>query len=90
MPEARFDQHAAYPCKGLLQALEQGCEEPLQPGGDIQRSFLAGFENVVIAGAVVEDARGHGIKTNGLLFVLGQRQVGDGASKAAVAVIEGV
>ncbi|MNE92726.1 hypothetical protein D3C80_1904870 [compost metagenome] len=29
LPEARFDQHAAYPGKGLLQALEQGCEEPL-------------------------------------------------------------
>jgi len=62
----------------------------LQPGGDIQRAFLARFEDAVIAGAVIEDARRHGVKADGLLFSLSQCQVSDGARKAAVAVIEGV
>ncbi|MNN60706.1 hypothetical protein D3C81_1759030 [compost metagenome] len=90
LPEARLDQHTVDTSKGLLQALEQRCEEPLQPGGDIQRALLAGLQDAVIAGAVVEDARRHGVKADGLLFALSQCQVGDGARKATVAIIEGV
>ena len=90
LPEARLDQHAVDTSEGLLQALEQRCEEPLQPGSDFQHALLAGFQDAVIADAVVEDARRHGVKTDGLLFALSQCQVGDGARKATVAVIEGV
>ncbi|MCY1449260.1 hypothetical protein D9M71_659870 [compost metagenome] len=90
LPKARFGQYAVDTGKCLLQTFKQCAEKPLQPGSDIQRAFLARFEDVVIAGSVVEDACGHGVKTDGLLFALGQRQVCDGASKTAVAVIEGV
>lgn len=90
LPEARLDQHSVDTSKGLLQALEQRYEEPLQPGGDIQCAPLARFQDAVIASAVIENARGHGVKADGLLFALSQCQVGDGARKAAVAVIKGV
>ncbi|MOA20042.1 hypothetical protein D3C78_1404590 [compost metagenome] len=73
-----------------MQAVQQGGEEPLQPGGDVQPVFLAGFENAVVAGAVVEDARRHGVETYGLALALGQGEVGEGAGQAAVAVVERV
>lgn len=90
LPEACLDQYAVDTSKGLLQALEQRREEPLQPCGDIQRALLARFQDAVIASAVIEDARRHGVKADGLLFALSQCQVGDGAGKATVAIIEGV
>lgn len=57
LPEARLGQHPSYSGLGLFQAVEQRCEEPLQLSGDIQCAFLTGFEDSVVAGAVVEDAR---------------------------------
>lgn len=90
LPEARFDQQPIDSSQGLLQALEQRCEEPLQPWGDVQRAFLARFQDAVVAGAVIEDARRHGVEADGLLFALGQCQISDCASEATVAVIERV
>ncbi len=41
-----------------------------------------------MARAVLEDARGHGVEADGLLLALGQYQIGDGARKATIAVVE--
>ncbi|MNT82294.1 hypothetical protein D3C72_2220070 [compost metagenome] len=65
-------------------------QEPFEPGGDVQSVSLAAFEDAVIAGAVVEDAGGHGIKADGLILTLSQCQVSDGTGQAAVAIVEWV
>lgn len=54
----------------------------------MQSAFLTGFENAVVTGAVIEDARGHVVEADGLLLTLGQCQIGDGARQAAVPITE--
>ena len=79
LPEARLDQHSVDTSKSLLQAIEQRREKPLQPSSDVQYAFLAGFKHAVIACSVIKDACGQGIEADGLMFALGQGQIGDGA-----------
>ena len=88
LPEARLDQHTVDTSKGLLQVIKRCSEKPLQPGGDVQGTFLASFKDAVITSVFIKDARGHGIEANSLLLALSQCLVGNGAREAAVAVIE--
>ncbi|MNT26085.1 hypothetical protein D3C72_1616370 [compost metagenome] len=90
LPEAGFAQHPLDPRHGLLQAAQQGLEKPLQPFSDVQSGFLTVFQYAVIARAIFEDARRHGVKANRLGLALSQCKVGDGASQAAIAVIKRV
>ena len=85
LSEACLGQNTVYARQRLFQALEQRAEESLQPGRDVQGAFLAGFEDAVVAGAVVEDAGRYGVEANGLLLAL-QRQVGDGTRQSTVAI----
>ncbi|MNR54817.1 hypothetical protein D3C85_1750770 [compost metagenome] len=72
LPEARLGQHPVDAGQGLLQAAQQGLQEPFEPGADVESASLAGFEDAVIAGAVVEDAGRHGVEADGLMLALGQ------------------
>ena len=90
LPEARLAQNPVDTCQRLLQAFQQGGQEPLQPGGDIERSLLAAFQYPVVAAPILENAGGHGIEADGLLLALSQGQVGDGASQPPITIIEGM
>src|SRR5450830_977396 len=88
LPIPCLDQYPVDVGLGLLQAAQQSFQEPLQPRGDIQRVLLAGLEYFVIALPVFENARGHRIEPNRLLFALRQCQIGEGAGQATIAIIE--
>ncbi|MNN57894.1 hypothetical protein D3C81_1729080 [compost metagenome] len=70
LPEARLGQHAVDARQGLLQAAQQGLQEPFEPGRDLQRGLLAGFEDAVVALAVVENAGRHGVEAERLALGL--------------------
>lgn len=88
LPEPALVQHPVNPRHRLLQTTQQRFQEPFQPVGNIQRGLLAGFQCLVVTGAIFEDAGRHCIKSNGLVLTLGQGQVSDSTRQPSIAVIE--
>lgn len=90
LPESALLQHPVNLSHRLLQASQQGFEELLKPVSDIQGGFLARLQSLVVPRAVLQDAGRHCIKTDGLMFALGQCQVSDSACQAAIAIVQWV
>src|SRR5690606_39738159 len=90
LPERFLGLQSVDPMPGLNQAVMQGAQEPLQPGGDVKAALLGALKDAVVACAVSPYAGRHGVETDCLWLCLGQGQIGQGSSEAAVAVVEGM
>ena len=68
----------------------QRFQKPNQPRRNIQRPFLRLFKDAVVIAASFEDSHRHSVQANALIIGLGQRQIGEGAGHASVAIIKRV
>ena len=89
-PEPGFPEHAR---QGRLRAVEgavQAAEEPLHPRRDVEVALLGRFQDVVIVVPLQPDLGRHAVEAFRALLGARERQVGDRAGDAPVAVVERV
>src|SRR5690349_4540483 len=90
LPELCLAHHVGQYCLGPFKGAPETADKPCQPWGDLERTLLCTFQNVVIRLTLQADLRRHAVETLGAVFRTGQNPVGDGARDAAVAVVEGM
>src|ERR1700712_1106032 len=90
LPEPCLRQNPVDALDGLLKRMEQRLQKPDEPFSDVQASTLGRFQNPVVVLTAGEDARGHGIKADGLMFALSHGQISDYAGQTSVAIVERV
>ena len=75
---------------GLVDGTMQGVKEPEQPFGDVHRSLLRAFENLVIGLPLALNLARQAIETLRAAIGPRQQQIADGTCDTSVSVVEGV
>lgn len=65
LPELRLGQHVGHQAIGALYGAQQAAQEPGQPGRDVERAALGGFQLVVVVLAFALDLRAQRCRSAG-------------------------
>ena len=88
LPKARFEAQLLKAKHRGGDRIGDGADEPEQPGSDVARAALRSLQLVVVLGAARHDRRRQAVVAMAKVIVFGQRPIGKGARKAAVAVFK--
>jgi hypothetical protein len=88
LQEASFVEHGRKDRLGAPERAPETVEKPFEPASDVEISLLRRFENVLIGLALLPNLSGQAVEALRAALRTGKQSIRNGASDAAVAVLE--